>query len=564
MAERAETRFPGLASVEAVGDRMVAAMRLVLALAALLVLSVDSPGPARRVGAASVGLAAYVAYSAVLWLVGSLRASRAGASRGRDEWADVLCYTLLVALSGGPNSPLFFFYFFSILAASFRGGLARGLRVTAAAAALFGLVGCAAAAGGDLAPNRFLLREVGLLALGYMTAYWGGREFELKRQLALLGELTSFASARVGLDDAVGAVLEQLRAFYGADLCVQVLEDDGAFRVYRVAVGAAGGRAERAGEELAGALLTLAPDSAVVFRSRDARRLGSRRGYFECGVGGGERREGGAAACDAIAARLDANCFLSVPIRDRDRAVGRIFLTSRDPIFAEADVPFLLQAVEHAAPVLETVRLAADASERERLRVARDLHDSVVQSYVGLQLGLEAVRTRLARGDRSVADDLARLARLASESVADMRQYMQTLRRRFDGPGGLAAAVRRFADAYSRETGIAVGVEAGPDVWVDDGLAAEAFQIVVEALSNVRRHTRARAATVRIRCADGRLTLSVENEPAVARPAPFTPRSIAERANALGGAAAVETGADGATVVSVAVPLCGGRGRVAS
>jgi signal transduction histidine kinase len=390
-----------------------------------------------------------------------------------------------------------------------------------------------------------------------MTAYWGGQEVTLKRRLALLGELTSLATLNSGHDEAVGSVLEQLRAFHGADRCVQILEDAGAYRMHRV--DGRGAAAEPVPDDLARAMLTLAPDSAVVFGSRGRWGARSRPKCFACDVTRGDRQSVGAAECEAIAARLDARCFLSVPVRSRQGSVGRIFLTSQRPIFAPADVAFLLQVVEHAAPVVENVRLAdqlaADVAERERVRIARDLHDSVVQSYVGLELGLEAIHRRIASGDREVADDVERLTRLASESVVDLRRYMRELRHRFEPPGGLLTAVRRFVDAYSRETGIAVDVETEPDLELDDDLAAEAFQMIVEGLSNVRRHTAARSATVRIARDAGQLSLSLENEAESESPVPFAPRSIVERARALGGAAAVETDRAGKTIVAVAIPL---------
>jgi signal transduction histidine kinase len=68
-------------------------------------------------------------------------------------------------------------------------------------------------------------------------------------------------------------------------------------------------------------------------------------------------------------------------------------------------------------------------------------------------------------------------------------------------------------------------------------VAAEAFRIISEGLSNVLRHTAARKAFVRVHARDGWLQLAIGNEsgPSGGSPRSFTPRSINERALSLGG-----------------------------
>ena len=82
------------------------------------------------------------------------------------------------------------------------------------------------------------------------------------------------------------------------------------------------------------------------------------------------------------------------------------------------------------------------------------------------------------------------------------------------------------------------------------------FQIIVEGLSNIRRHTESARAFIGLECSDNRLTLRVENDGTRGIvPGPFTPQSIAERAKALGGRAYVETFGDAGTSVIVEIPL---------
>ena len=127
------------------------------------------------------------------------------------HWVDIGCFLFIVALSSGTNSVFFFFFFFAILVASFRRGFTAGLRVTLCSALLFTVVGLAASLGGpDFELNRFLLRPIYLLVLGYMMAYWGGREIRLKRRLSLLKEITTLSNPRFGVSQTVGSMLGQL------------------------------------------------------------------------------------------------------------------------------------------------------------------------------------------------------------------------------------------------------------------------------------------------------------------------------------------------------------------
>src|SRR5215831_14923901 len=180
-------------------------------------------------------------------------------------------------------------------------------------------------------------------------------------------------------------------------------------------------------------------------------------------------------------------------------------------------------------------RLASDAAEAERRRIARDLHDSVIQPYIGLQMGLAAIHKKLARYREAGPEDVERLLALTNDGIADLRHYLGELQAngaRDSGllPGGLLPAVQRFTKKFAEATGIAVHVEAETALQVHDRLAAEVFQMVAEGLSNVRRHTRSAQATVALTCCDQHLRLSIANDGATdSGPTPFTPRSITER-----------------------------------
>ena len=78
--------------------------------------------------------------------------------------------------------------------------------------------------------------------------------------------------------------------------------------------------------------------------------------------------------------------------------------------------------------------------------------------------------------------------------------------------------------------------------------------MVAEALSNVRKHTTSRAATVRLASADQQLSIEVINYSDNAVDSHFVPRSIAQRASSLGGKVAVAS-EDECTMLSISIPM---------
>lgn len=553
------------ADVATVDNRIVAVMRLILALSALLITFVDPSEPDRLVAVTYLALGLYTLYSLVLLYVLE-RAKALHPPIGRlTHWIDIAWYTLFIALSSGTSSIFFFFYFFAILVTSFRYGYRSGLRVVSVSVALFTVVGFATAPKGpDFELNRFLLRPIYLFVLGYMMAYWGGLEITLKRRLALLKDVNTLANPRFGVDRTTGWLMERVRVFYDADACVLVAEDAaGGAHLMRRADRSDPERAVRAEApppEVARRLLAF-PHALAVFYSHADRRLWPRTTYHAYDTAAQRHTAEGRQLAAPIAADFDAASFVALPLRFHGTASARLYVASARPgAFAESDLEFLLQVTAHFAPVIENIRLvdrlASDAAETERQRIAHDLHDSVIQPYIGVQIGLTAISQRLEAGDADVSADIKRLITQIADVIANLRSYLHELKSPSGQESVLLHSVRRFADTFSATTGINVRIEVAGDMRLTDRLAAEVFQMVAEGLSNIRRHTHAMRAMIRLARRENHLVLQIEDE-GDSEPSPdaFTPRSIAERARALGGQVRVRQRDAGGSAVVVEIPL---------
>jgi len=127
----------------AIDERMIAAMRLMLVLLALLSTYIDPAETTHYEAATYTVLACYLAYSLILVTLAVRRRSPIPATVA--YWADVGWDILLIGSSKGTNSIFFFFLFFAILVAAFQAGFAAGMRVTLVATVLFTGIGFAMA-----------------------------------------------------------------------------------------------------------------------------------------------------------------------------------------------------------------------------------------------------------------------------------------------------------------------------------------------------------------------------------------------------------------------------------
>ena len=558
-----------------IDGRLVAATRLILAISAFLILDY-SPETDVNTDTTRLILVLYLAYGSTLYIIAARRSRVQRSIPAWSYWADILWYTSIVALSGGLNSIFFFGCLFAILVASFEWGFRAGLEATGVSALLFIMVSLATGLGGaNVEWNRPVVRLVYLLVLGYLMAHWGGIKIKLFRQFSLLKEITTVSPPRQGVDHLIDATLERLREFYDADagLLVVAGPDTSEYRLYRVkrSRSATPAHAEPIPSEMLQVLLTLPPEYAVV--SSEGFRI-LRRLDYAYDLTKLEPVAGTGHANKTLAALLDAKSFITVPLRHQNQAFGRLYLTAqRRRAFEISDVDFFNQITDHLAPIINSIRLvdrlAAEAAEEERQRIARDIHDTIIQPYIGLQMGLSGIRRKLAGARFDTSDDIEqvqgviseaaadteRLIEMTSDGISDLRGYVHGLR---DGAteDSLMPAVRRFASKFSQATNILVQVRADTDIHLDDRLATETFQMIVEGLSNIRRHTQSARAFIGLERSDSRLTLRIENDGTRGSvPPPFTPRSIAERAQSLGGRAYVETFGDMGTSVIVEVPV---------
>lgn len=538
-----------IAESEEADSRIVARLRLVLAAAALCAAVIDP---------ALVGFPAAALPLPGLYFGASLflcAGAEAGAPLVRARawpWLDLGCLVLILTAAGNATSLYAVFFFFIILSGALRRGFDEGARLSLGAA--LGLLLVAAADAGPGLAARVLLGQMLVLALGYLLSQLGEQRLQTRRRSALLHALAHCANPRLGLGHTVTAMLERTRAHFAAERCVLLLAGHGNGPATLRTVEAGGPLtvpAQPIDASLA-AILGAVPAGQTVAYRRRALSLPLRR----CPEARADWQRTAAAPCARAAELLGADNFISVPVH-LARAAGRIFVARRGAPYTRADALFLSQVVDQAVPVGENLalleRLAASAASDERKRLALNLHDTAVQPYIGLSLGLAALR-RKAGPDNPVAPELDALAAMAQQTIAGLRAYAGSVAQRADDETFCMAALARLSAQVQQQWGLRVLLDVPPRVALGGRLTAEVVQIVREGLNNIAKHTAARQGVVRLRRREHVLQIQIDNEHAQAAPASFMPRSISERAAVLGGRAYVRR-ADLGTAVCVEIPL---------
>jgi signal transduction histidine kinase len=233
--------------------------------------------------------------------------------------------------------------------------------------------------------------------------------------------------------------------------------------------------------------------------------------------------------------------------------------------FVDGDVNLVRSFAAQAALALERVRaqeereLLAVLSDRER--IARDLHDVVIQRLfaIGLQLqtaGQLAARPEIGERINGAVDDL-------DATIRDIRGAIFELRS--PNENDLRARLRELVEEVTATLGFRPRLRMdGPvDSAVDAALRPELLAVLREALSNVARHAQANSVDIAIAVTGGDLSLTV-NDDGIGMPAAATEggghtghglRNLAERADRLGGVCRVAATAPAGTVLAWRVPL---------
>ena len=262
--------------------------------------------------------------------------------------------------------------------------------------------------------------------------------------------------------------------------------------------------------------------------------------------------------------------FASIPMMARGQAVGVLnaFFAPGQPMEPRT-LEFLAAMADQAAVAVDyamLLRQTRDGARRdERQRLARDLHDSIVQQVFSISMQAKSLEVLAERGDAVPAESVRRIAGEVSELsgtvLADLRAMVHELRLTSSADlGGLEEAIRALTDSTANRTGLMFKVSGGQALdRVKGELAEDVYRVIAEAIHNVVRHACAGTVTIRLGIRDDRLTASVADDGQGMGQrdtgAGYGLTTMRERAERWGGAVTVRPGRSRGTVVRLTLPL---------
>ena len=258
--------------------------------------------------------------------------------------------------------------------------------------------------------------------------------------------------------------------------------------------------------------------------------------------------------------------FLSMPLHANGNVIGVLEVVDKPGGFAKDDVRIVSLFANQAAINIEHARLNQQAGQlavlEERQRLARELHDSVIQSLYSMTLYADAAALALAAGKQDVTvSHLQELRDTARHAMHDMRLLIFELHPPALEQEGLVTALRVRLAAVEARAGLQTELEVEGERRLPIVIEQELYRIAQEALNNVMKHAAAQQVTIRLQFTDTTVCLQVCDDgigfdPLTARNAGGVGlRSFEERAAKVGGRVTVESSPGEGTTVTVVIGI---------
>ena len=576
-------------------ERWLATARVFLAISALVAIKMD-PAEIRYSFWAYGLLAFYIAQGVVVMLMLRRHETSTGSFRRLVHAADIVWPALMSIFATGVANPFFLFFVFVLAAAAYRWGLWETLATAASAVSLLWLESLAFNLGffdwierllmrlhlpelgvqaADFEPKRLFMLSIYLLVMGLLLGYLAEQQKQLRSEKAVIARILGKVRVEAGLSGTLQEIVGELLVMYGAERALIASQEATGNRVYVGEMLLRNGEAsffrwlDPSGSDRETYLFDYSAETAYAWRNGHTEN-GS---YTLMGLDRSGQRLPGAAPeiLDRLARQYRFNELMIVSFVFGKEWWGRIFFlqpTLTGEITEE--LRFLQELVRQIGPAVYNVyllrRLRLRAGALERARIAREHHDGAVQSLIAVEMQVDVLRRQSVTKSEVVPEELGRIQGLLREEVLKLRELMQQMKSLDVDSRKLIGFLADTVERFQRETGITARFSSDleePDM--PQPVCRELSRIVQEGLVNVRKHSRAKTALVRLSAKNGNWTLVIEDD---GRGFPFSgrlsqtdldglgkgPLVIKERVRVIAGELTIESNPGQGSRLEIAVP----------
>lgn len=574
-------------------ERWLATARVFLAVSTLVAIRMDPT----ELGNSWAAYGLFVFYLAngilIMMLLRRRRESTAG-FRLLVHAGDVAWPALISIFAEGPRTPFFLFFFFVLAAAAYRWGLWETLGTAAAEVALLWIesfllihmwLGPGASASwrallglrvnaGTFEPQRLFMLSIYLLVMGLLLGYLAEQQKHLRAEKAVITGTLSRVRVEAGLTGTIEQIFHEAMSMYGATRVMVASQESHSQRVFVGELNRPDGRGWSELRWLESGLrdaTTYLEDfpGDVCYAAID----GDHWKTLALDDAGNPVPVSNLAPISQLRQVQPFDSLVTVAFLFGSEWRGRIFLFN--PSWRgekQEELRFLLDLVHQVGPAVYNVyllhRLRRRAGAAERARFARELHDGAVQSLIAVEMQVDVLR-RQAEAGKPIDAELGRIQGLLREEVLKLRELMQQMKAIDVDAQRLLGVLNDTVERFQRETGISARfVTDIEDLDMPQRVCREILRIVQEALVNVRKHSGARHALVRLGWSGEKWNLILEDD---GKGFPFAgrfnqdqmeeagkgPMIIKERVRLIAGELTVESNPGQGTRLEIIVPRNG-------
>jgi signal transduction histidine kinase len=574
-------------------ERWLATARVFLAVSALAAIYMDPT----QLGHAPIAyglLGLYLIHGVLVITLLRRRQQSTVAFRILVHAADIVWPAFISVFAEGPRSPFFLFFFFVLAAAAYRWGLWETLSTAAAEVVLlwiesFVLLHAWASRGRSLPwhalsglqinvtefePKRLFMLSIYLLVMGLLLGYLSEQQKRLRAEKAAVTSMLAKVRVEAGLTGTLQQMCREIASMYRAPRLLIASQEIHSHRIFL------GELRNGDGAPSDFVWLDSGPQEAKSFLEDFAGEVfyaaheGSRWSVVALDREGNPVPSPATEPMERLKERQAFQSLIAISFVFGGEWRGRVFVF--DPSWqgeTQEELRFLLDLLRQVGPAVYNVyllhRLRRRAGAAERARFARELHDGAVQSLIGVEMQVDVLRRQAETTPAVVGGELGRIQGLLREEVLKLRELMQQMKSIDVDSRRLLSLVNDAVERFERETGISARFVTDIEkLEMPDKVCRELLRIVQEGLVNVRKHSEARHALVRLSSSPSQWSLTMEDD---GKGFPFSgrlsqdeldqmgkgPTIIKERVRLIAGALTVESNPGLGTRLEVKVPKSG-------